>query len=83
MYNNIKLIIGGFIMNITIVGCGKIGTAILSNLINEGHNVVVIDNDKKVISEITNIYDAMTWYMKASLQGNEEATERLNELEAN
>ena len=28
-----------------------------------------------------NIYDAMTWYMKASLQGNEEATERLNELE--
>ena len=47
-------------MNITIVGCGKIGTAILSNLINEGHNVVVIDNDKKVISEISNIYDAMT-----------------------
>ena len=30
-----------------------------------------------------NVYEAMTWYMKASLQGNEEATERLNELEGN
>lgn len=46
-------------MKIIIVGCGKIGTTILSNLVAEGHDVVGIDSDSAVISEITNIYDAM------------------------
>lgn len=46
-------------MKIIVVGCGKIGTAVLSNLVAEGHNVVAIDNSPAVISEITNIYDAI------------------------
>ena len=46
-------------MNIIIVGCGKIGSTILESLVEEGHNVVGIDNDEKVIAEITNIYDVM------------------------
>lgn len=46
-------------MKIVIVGCGKIGTAILQSLISEGHDVVGIDTAPEVISEISNIYDAM------------------------
>lgn len=44
-------------MKIVIVGCGKIGTAMLSNLVNEEHEIVAIDNQPAIISEITNIYD--------------------------
>lgn len=46
-------------MNIIVVGCGKIGTAIVSSLVNEGHNVTALDENSDVISEITNVYDAM------------------------
>ncbi|MBE6539002.1 MAG: Trk system potassium transporter TrkA [Ruminococcaceae bacterium] len=46
-------------MKITVVGCGKIGSTILANLVSEGHDVVVIDNDPAVIEEMTNIYDVM------------------------
>ena len=46
-------------MNIIIVGCGKIGSAVLESLTAENHDIVVIDSDQKVISEISNVYDAM------------------------
>ncbi len=46
-------------MNIIVAGCGKIGTAIISTLLAEGHDVTAIDNSPEVIGEITNIYDAM------------------------
>lgn len=46
-------------MNITIVGCGKIGLTILEYLVNEGHNITAIDNNRDVVSEITNIYDVI------------------------
>ena len=46
-------------MKIIIVGCGKIGTAMLANLVNEGHEVLVIDSDPATITELTNIYDVM------------------------
>lgn len=46
-------------MNIIIAGCGKIGTTIVSSLVEEGHDIVVIDNDPSVITEITNVYDVM------------------------
>ena len=46
-------------MKIIIVGCGKIGTAILANLVDEGHEAVAIDNDPDIITEITNIYDVI------------------------
>ncbi len=46
-------------MNIIVVGCGKIGTAVVSALINEGHDVTAMDTNPNVISEITNTYDAM------------------------
>lgn len=46
-------------MNIIINGCGKIGQAVLADLVAEGHDVVAIDINPKVIEEITNIYDVM------------------------
>ena len=46
-------------MNICIVGCGKVGTTIISSLVSEGHDVVVVDSNNEVVSEICNIYDVM------------------------
>ncbi|MBQ5889881.1 MAG: Trk system potassium transporter TrkA [Clostridia bacterium] len=46
-------------MNIIVVGCGKIGTTIISSLVAEGHNVVAIDSNPDIINEITNLYDAI------------------------
>lgn len=46
-------------MRIVIVGCGKIGTTIVDNLAGEGHDVVAIDENNDVITEISNIYDIL------------------------
>lgn len=46
-------------MNIILVGGGKIGTTILQSLVPEGHDVVIIDSDPQVISQISNTYDVM------------------------
>ena len=46
-------------MNIVIVGCGKIGRTIISSLVNEGHDVVAIDENPAIIAEISDIYDVM------------------------
>ena len=46
-------------MKIIVVGCGKIGTTILSSLLAEGHDIVAVDSKPEVISEISNIYDSM------------------------
>ncbi|MBR6682029.1 MAG: Trk system potassium transporter TrkA [Clostridia bacterium] len=46
-------------MKIIIAGCGKIGTTLIENLVVEGHDIVVIDNNPIAISEVTNIYDVM------------------------
>ena len=64
-------------MNIIIVGCGKIGCAIVSDLVNEGHDITVIDNSADVITEITNIYDVM------GLCGNGADCEVLEEADVN
>ena len=46
-------------MKVVIAGSGKIGKAIIGSLVNEGHDVVVIDDNKNVISSVSNIYDVM------------------------
>lgn len=46
-------------MNIIIGGCGKIGRTLIKSLTNEEHDVVAVDTDPDVISEISNIYDVM------------------------
>lgn len=46
-------------MRVIIVGCGKIGITILEDLVNEGHEVVAVDSDPAVITEVTNVYDVI------------------------
>ncbi len=47
-------------MKIIMIGCGKIGTTILSNFVDEGHSVVAIDTNAEVLEDISNIYDVMS-----------------------
>ncbi len=46
-------------MKIVVVGCGKIGEAILRALAEEGHDLTVVDNKASVIEEILNRHDVM------------------------
>lgn len=46
-------------MKIVIVGCGKIGTTVLSSLVAEGHDIVAIDIAPSALTDITNIHDVM------------------------
>ncbi len=63
-------------MKIIVAGCGKIGATLISNLVNEGHDIVIIDSDPQVIEDITNIYDVM------SVCGNCADTDTLSEAGA-
>ncbi len=46
-------------MKIIVVGCGKIGSAIIESLVEEGHDITAIDIDQNVINDTNNIYDVM------------------------
>lgn len=46
-------------MNIIVVGCGKIGRTIIACLVEEGHDVIAVDSDRKILTEVTNVYDVM------------------------
>ena len=50
---------GRYIMKIIIVGCGKIGTTVLHSLTAEGHDVVAVDINAELITEISTLHDAM------------------------
>lgn len=47
-------------MKIVVVGCGKIGTTVVTSLVKEGHSVIAIDRDAAVLNAITNVYDVMS-----------------------
>ena len=47
-------------MKITVIGCGKRGCAVIDSLLAEGHEIVAVDNDPDVLSDITNVYDVIT-----------------------
>ena len=47
-------------MNIIVVGCGKIGTTVLENLVEEGHDVTAVDVRPAALTDITNIHDVIT-----------------------
>ena len=46
-------------MRIILVGCGKVGVALLSARVAEGHDVVAMDSRQEVLDELTNQYDIM------------------------
>ncbi len=47
-------------MYIIIAGCGKVGSALVNRLSEEGHNVAVIDRDKNSFSRLGNGSNCMT-----------------------
>jgi len=47
-------------MKIVVIGCGKTGSAIISCLVEEGHDIVAVDNDPAIVEEISNKYDVMS-----------------------
>ena len=46
-------------MKIVIIGDGKVGRAILEHTIQEGHAVIVIDKNPKIIEQLVDLYDVM------------------------
>ena len=46
-------------MRVIIVGCGKVGCAIIDSMVEDNHDVTAIDNDSEVIETVTNTYDVM------------------------
>ena len=46
-------------MKVLIVGCGKVGSSLASQLCGEGHSVTVLDNNPNQLTDIMNAYDVM------------------------
>lgn len=46
-------------MNIIVVGCGKIGSALTKQLCQEGHNVSIIDQNRSLVETVANEYDVL------------------------
>ncbi|MBQ9156560.1 MAG: Trk system potassium transporter TrkA [Eubacterium sp.] len=46
-------------LKIIIVGGGKVGTALVEQLSQEGHDITIIDKDADTVQEIANLYDVM------------------------
>ena len=46
-------------LNIIIVGCGKVGRALVEQLSKEGHYITIIDKNPEKIQSLTNLYDVM------------------------
>jgi trk system potassium uptake protein TrkA len=44
-------------MNLIIVGAGKVGSTLVENLLNEKHDIIVVDKNGERVSEIVNRYD--------------------------
>lgn len=47
-------------MKIVIIGSGKVGSLLAHLLTEEGHNIVLIDTNAKVLEHTSNIYDVIT-----------------------
>jgi len=46
-------------VKIVVVGCGKVGSDILSSLVREGHEVVGVDTDRAAVDSVTNSNDVL------------------------
>ena len=63
-------------MKIIVIGAGKIGNSIIKNLVEDGHDVTVIDNNQRVVNEVTDTNDVMV------VTGNGADPETLSEANA-
>ena len=46
-------------LSIIIVGCGKVGLTLIEQLVKEGHDITIIDQNAKKVQEVANTYDVM------------------------
>ena len=44
-------------MKIVIVGVGNVGTELVKQLSNEGHNIIAVDTNAKLVENVVNVYD--------------------------
>ncbi len=64
-------------MKIVIIGVGKVGGTLAAELVKEGHEVIVVDNNEQRLEELQNRIDIMTLF------GNGASKECLEEAEVN
>lgn len=46
-------------LKIIIVGCGKVGTTLVEQLSNEGHDITIIDTNSDRVADLSGLYDIM------------------------
>ena len=46
-------------MRVIVVGCGKVGKTIANELVKEGHDIVLVDNNEELVEEVTDSIDAL------------------------
>ena len=46
-------------MKIVVIGCGTIGKTVIKHVSKEGHSIIAIDDDKKVIEELIEKFDIL------------------------
>ena len=51
-------------LNILIVGCGKVGTTLVEQLCNEGHDITVVDTEASRVQALAELYDVIEFYEK-------------------
>ena len=63
-------------MKIVLVGGGKVGYAIVRQLTKEGHDIILVDNDRAVVENVNESFDVM------AICGNGANLDVLQEAEA-
>lgn len=48
-------------MNIIIVGAGKVGSTLAAHLLSEGHDITIIDQNERVLTQISNTLDVIAY----------------------
>lgn len=46
-------------LNIIIVGCGKVGSTLVEQLVKEGHDITIIDKNPQKVQAVSGLYDVM------------------------
>ena len=46
-------------MKIVVIGAGKVGRSIIENVCMEGHDIIVIDNNPKLVNQLIETYNIM------------------------
>ena len=59
-------------MNIVVIGAGKIGSAIIARLVEEGHDVTAVDSNPRAIEEITgHHYELVDFQIQTMTEGRD------------